>query len=174
MAKSHRHYGGAANEHLLAIVLVTGLYMYKFPKVDESGPSVITEIEPNSAAAKAGLQVGDRVVKFGDQVNPTLDYLDKETMLNGNHAMDVSVLRNGQRLNLSVTPRIDPKEGIGVIGWGYGNIRVTALEAGQPAEKAGHQSGRCLSEHQRTYGGIKDFRARLRSARRRASRLMWK
>ena len=126
---------------LLAIVLVTGLYMYKFPKVDESGPSIITEIEPNSAAAKAGLQVGDRVVKFGDQVNPTLEYLDKETSLNGNHAMDVSVLRNGARLNLSVTPEIDPKVGIGVIGWGYGNIRVTALEAGQPAEKAGIKVG---------------------------------
>ncbi len=60
---------------VLAILILTGLYMYKFPKVDDSGPSVITEIEPNSAAAQAGLQVGDRVLQFGGQVNPKWDYL---------------------------------------------------------------------------------------------------
>lgn len=125
----------------LAVFLVTGLYMYKFPKVDESGPSIITEIEPNSAAAKAGLQIGDRVVQFGSQVNPTWDYLDRQASINGDHPMDVSVLRSGKRLNLSVTPEIDPKQGIGVIGWGYGNIEVTAVEPGEPAQMAGIKVG---------------------------------
>jgi len=126
---------------ILAIVLLTGLYMYKFPKIDNNGPAVITEIDPNSAAAQAGLQIGDRVVQFGDQVNPTWDYLGKQEMLNGNHAMDIAVLRNGQRLSLAVTPRIDTKEGVGVIGWGYGNIEVTGLEKGEPAQVAGIRVG---------------------------------
>ncbi len=126
---------------LLAILLLTGLYMYKFPKVDNNGPAVVTEIDPNSAAAQAGLQMGDRIVQFGDQANPTWDYLSKQEMLNGNHAMDVGVLRNGQRLNLSVTPRIDAKEGVGVIGWGYGNIEVTGIEKGEPAQVAGIKVG---------------------------------
>jgi regulator of sigma E protease len=126
---------------ILAVLLLTGLYMYKFPRVDESGPSIVTEIEPNSAAAKAGLQIGDRILQFGDQANPTWDYLGKQASFNGNHAMDVAVLRNGQRLNLSVTPEIDPKEGIGVIGWGYGNIEVTKVEQGEPAQVAGIQVG---------------------------------
>jgi len=87
---------------VLAVVIVTGLFMYKFPKVDESGPAVITEIEKGSAAEQAGLQVGDRILKFGTQTNPKWEYLSNQEKLNGNHAMDVVVQRNGQRLNLSV------------------------------------------------------------------------
>ncbi len=68
--------------------------------------------------------VGDRIAQFAGKTNPTLGYLAKQEMLNGNHAMDVVVLRNGQRLNFSVTPQIDPKQGIGIIGWGYGNIEI--------------------------------------------------
>ena len=43
---------------ILAVLILTGLYMYKFPKVDDSGPAVITEIEPGSAAQQAGLDRG--------------------------------------------------------------------------------------------------------------------
>jgi len=117
------------------------LYMYSFPKVDESGPSIITEIKPGSPAAKAGLQIGDRILQFGDKVNPTWDYLGKQASFNGNHAMDVAILRNGKRLNFSVTPEIDPRDGIGVIGWGYGNIEVAKVEPGEPAQVAGIQVG---------------------------------
>jgi regulator of sigma E protease len=125
----------------LSILILTGLYMYKFPKIDNNGPAVITEIDPGSAAAAAGLQPGDRILQFGDKVNPKWDYLNKQEMLNGNHAMDVVILRNGQRLNLSVTPRIDPKEGIGVIGWDYENIEVKDVEKDSPAQAAGMKVG---------------------------------
>src|SRR5690242_6810370 len=43
----------------LAIVLVTGLYMYGFPKQVTSSDPVISSLEPDSPAAKAGLQPGD-------------------------------------------------------------------------------------------------------------------
>jgi len=126
---------------VLAIFILTGLFMYKFPKVDNSGPSVITEIEPGSAAEQAGLQVGDRILQFGGQSDPKWDYLAKQEMLNGNHSMDVVVQRNGQRLNLSVTPRIDPKEGVGTIGWDYQNIEIKDIESGKPAQAAGLKPG---------------------------------
>ena len=126
---------------LLAIFILTGIYMYRFPKVDDSGPAVITEIEPGSAAEQAGLQVGDRILQFAGQTNPKWDYLAKQEMLNGNHAMDVAVQRNGHRLDLSVTPRIDPKEGLGTIGWDYQNIEIKDIEPGKPAQAAGLKPG---------------------------------
>ncbi len=126
---------------ILAVLILTGLYMYKFPKVDDSGPAVITEIEPGSAAQQAGLQVGDRVLQFAGQTNPKWDFLAKQEMLNGNHTMDVTVLRNGQKLKLWVTPRIDPKEGIGTIGWDYQNIEVKEVEPNSPAQAAGIKPG---------------------------------
>jgi regulator of sigma E protease len=126
---------------LLAILIVTGLYMYKYPKIDNNGPAVITEIEPGSAAAQAGLQVGDRIVQFGGKTNPKWDYITKQEMLNGNHTMDVVVQRDGHRINLAVTPRIDPKEGIGNIGWNYQNIEVGEVESGSPAQAGGLKAG---------------------------------
>ena len=126
---------------VLAVLIVTGLFMWKYPKIDDSGPSVITEIEKGSAAEQAGLQVGDRVLQFGSQVNPNWEYLSNQEKLNGNHTMDVVVLRNGQRLNLSVTPRIDPKTYVGTIGWDYSNIEVNEVEANSPAQAAGLKGG---------------------------------
>jgi regulator of sigma E protease len=126
---------------LLAVLLLTGLYMYKFPKVDDNGPSVITEIETGSAAAQAGLKPGDRIVEFAGRANPKWEYISKQEMLNGNHTLDVDVLRDGKRLDLSVTPRIDPKEGIGTIGWGYANIEVEVVEPGSPAHVGGLKAG---------------------------------
>ena len=122
---------------VLSIFIVTCLFMWKYPKVDDSGPSVITQIEPGSAAEQAGLHVGDRILQFGTQTNPKWEYLSNQEKLNGNHTMDVVVQRNGQRLNLTVTPRIDPKEGVGVIGWDYSNIEVGEVEANSPAQAAG-------------------------------------
>ena len=126
---------------ILAILILTGLYMYKFPKVDDSGPAIITEIEPGSVAQQVGLQVGDRVLQFAGQNNPKWDFLDKQEKLNGNHAMDLVVLRNGQKVKLSVTPRIDPKEGIGTIGWNYQNIEINEVQPNTPAQAAGLKAG---------------------------------
>ena len=126
---------------VLAVLILTGLFMYRFEKEDDSGPSVITEIEPNSAAAQAGLQVGDRILQFAGKANPKWEYLFKEAMVNGNHPLEIVVQRNSKTLNLTVTPQLDPKEGVGIIGWGYGNIQITALEPNEPAQKAGIQLG---------------------------------
>lgn len=126
---------------LLAILIVTGLFMYKFPKSDEGGPSVITQIEAGSAAEQAGLKVGDRIVKFDGQIDPKWEFLRNQELLNGNHALPVVVQRNGQPVSLSVTPRIDPKEGVGVIGWNYqGDIEIDDVTPGSPAQLAGLKS----------------------------------
>jgi regulator of sigma E protease len=63
-------------------------------------------------------------------------------MLNANHTMPVVVERHGQRVTLSVTPRMDPKEGVGTIGWiGEQNIQIGEIQPGSPAQAAGLKPG---------------------------------
>ena len=125
---------------LLAIALVTGLYMYGFPKEAPSPDAVISSVAPDSAAATAGLQPGDRIVQLGDKRNPNWQDVTAEETLNANHALPVVVKRNGQNLRLSVTPKMDPKDGVGVAGW-RGDVQVNEVAKGSPAAAAGMQAG---------------------------------
>jgi regulator of sigma E protease len=125
---------------LLAIALMTGLYMYGFPKETPSPDAVISSVAPGSPAAVAGLQSGDRIVELGDKHDPNWQDVTTQEALNANHSLPVMVKRNGQTLRFTVTPKMDPKDGIGVAGW-RGDVQVNEVAKGSPAEAAGMQAG---------------------------------
>ncbi|MBV9406836.1 MAG: RIP metalloprotease RseP [Acidobacteriaceae bacterium] len=54
--------------------------------------------------------------------------------------MPVTVDRKGQKLTFRLTPRMDPKEGIGIAGW-RGGVQVGEVQKGSPAEGAGLRAG---------------------------------
>lgn len=127
---------------LLAIAIVTGLYMYAYPKEVSTTDPLIASVAPGSAAAEAGIQPGDRIIQFGDKKNPDWDYVLEQEALNANHALTVVVNRHGKDIDLAVTPHMDPREGIGVVGWGGATpVEVGDVMPGSPAAEAGLKSG---------------------------------
>jgi regulator of sigma E protease len=127
---------------ILAIGIVTGLYMYEFRKEIDTKNPVITSVKPDSAAAQAGFQGGDRILQFADEKNPNWDYLIMQEALNANHEMNVTVDRHGQVLTIPVTPRMDQKTGLGSIGWvGEQNVQIGDIQQGSPAQAAGLKPG---------------------------------
>ncbi len=57
---------------VLAVAVLTGLYMVKYQKVSDADmEAVIGHVMPDSPAAKAGITDGDRIVKMDGKVNPT-------------------------------------------------------------------------------------------------------
>jgi len=127
---------------ILAIALVTGLYMYAYPKQIDTTDPTITSITPNSAAAQAGLQPGDKIVALAGQAHPNWEYVLTQEALNANHPIPVSVLRAGRTISTSVTPHMDEKQGIGDAGWsGELDVQVGEVQKGSPAESAGLASG---------------------------------
>jgi regulator of sigma E protease len=131
---------------VLAIGIVTGLFMHEFRRLDDgSGPAVISSVESGSAAAQARLQAGDRIVRFGRRKDPDWEYLGAQGALNANRAISVAVERQGQQINLTVTPRMDPKEGVGTIGWiPLQRLLIGKVQAGSPAQAAGLKPGDML------------------------------
>jgi regulator of sigma E protease len=130
---------------LLAVAIVAGLYMYAFPKEVESVDPVITSITPGSAAAEAGLQPGDKIMQIGAKRDPNWQDVITLESLNANRALPVTIDRHGQMVRVSVTPKMDPREGIGVAGWnGEEDVQVGQVLKGSPAEAAGLQPGDLL------------------------------
>src|SRR5207248_3755373 len=76
---------------VLAIVIVTGLYMYGFPKEVRSNDPVISSLEPDSPATKAGLQTGDKIVQLNNRKHPTWTDLLTQEALNANHPLRIVV-----------------------------------------------------------------------------------
>ncbi len=127
---------------LLAIGIVAGLYMYAFPKEVDSTDPMITTIKAGSPAAEAGLKPGDRIVKLNGKQDPNWDFVLMQEALNANHPIQGVIERHGQHLPFTVTPHMDPKQGIGVAGWGgEQNIEVGEVQQGSPAAQAGLESG---------------------------------
>jgi regulator of sigma E protease len=55
---------------LLAIAIVTGLYMHSYRKEIDPTDPIITTVEPGSAAARAGVLPGDKIVQIESHRDP--------------------------------------------------------------------------------------------------------
>jgi regulator of sigma E protease len=135
-------FAGPAMNIILAVAVLTGLFMVRFPKVPSSPSPAIGYVVPNSAAAKAGLHEGDRIVQIGDTANPTWEDIGVKEVASAGHPLSVWIVRNGERKLITVTPVLDPKTGAGFAGWGeQADIEIASALVGSPASKAGLKPG---------------------------------
>jgi regulator of sigma E protease len=67
-------------------------------------PITVTHLEPDMPAAKAGLKLGDEVVAVNGTPMRSLLSVIHYLRQNGDKPVDVSLLRNGQKLEIKVTP----------------------------------------------------------------------
>jgi regulator of sigma E protease len=129
---------------LLAIVLLTTVYMvhYEYPAVYDEVP-VIGWVAKDTPAAKAGIEIGDRITRIGDVQNPTWEQVDQEQALSPSQPLVVDIERNGQTLEKIVTPEPMGIDQIGYAGWTpkEDTVTITDLQEKMPAEKAGLKEG---------------------------------
>ena len=135
--------GGPFMNVVLAVALLTGLYMVKYQKVvDADSGAVIGSVAPNTPAAKAGIQEGDRIVKLGGKRNPTWDDVILKEVESASRPMQLTIERNGKQLDATVTPVLDERTGVGSAGWfEKGEVQLGPVTAGMPAQKVGLQQG---------------------------------
>ena len=111
---------GPVSNFILALVLMTGLYMMH-NEVDayRSKPADVDFVVQNTPGATAGIQAGDRIVRFDNHNNPTWDDLWLRTEVNLGQKVPLTVLRDGQRINTTlnvISPRDPDDFSIGSLG----------------------------------------------------------
>jgi regulator of sigma E protease len=121
---------------ILSILIVAGIYMHgsKEPAYLDQ-PMVLAGVLPDSAAQKAGLLPGDRIVKINGASNPTWDAAIKqlESSLPG-HPLSLIVDRNGQQLPMTVPTSQSLED---MFGYPPNRLVIGSVTPGMPAQRSG-------------------------------------
>jgi regulator of sigma E protease len=128
---------------VLAVGLLTGLYMVKYQKLEEPAVrSVIGYVAPESPAARIGIREGDRIVEINGIENPTWEQVTLQEVASAYQPLRITVERGGERFLRDVVPEIDEHTGVGSAGWSeQSQVQLGAISPGMPAGRAGLQKG---------------------------------
>jgi regulator of sigma E protease len=155
---------GPFSNFILAFLLMTGLYMmHNEVPTFYSKAAVVDLVVPNSAAARAGIQAGDKIVRFDSEENPTWEQIDIRAALDANSTIPVAVERGGQVIQSTIaiqnpgnSDEFDSKS-LGLLPQVQGQpLKVQAVEPSMPAAKAGLKANDVIESvdgHRFTYVG---------------------
>jgi regulator of sigma E protease len=104
---------GPAANLLLGVLAFTAAYKFAAP---DPSRVVVTEVAVGSPAASAGLLPGDIVVALDEIVVDSFDVLRQETAEHLDMPVVLTVLRGGEELRLTITPRSAHPEDEGPMG----------------------------------------------------------
>lgn len=146
-------FAGPAANFILAFLLLGGLYM-TYNEVENylSGPAITDVIPPDSAAWRAGIRPGDRIVFFDKDKNPTWDQIEDRAASDANATVPVTVERtvNGEAQQVHTSLYIaDPGksddfdiDSLGLLPKKQdGPLGVRDVISGDPAARAGLRAG---------------------------------
>jgi regulator of sigma E protease len=135
---------GPAMNIMLAIALLTGVYMvhYEYPAVLDE-PARIGYVNPNTPAERAGIQIGDRIVRVEDIENPNWEQVDVKAALSPNQPLKFGIERDGKVMEKILVPEPLGPNQYGAVGWvpKESSVTLTMVEPGMPADKAGIKVG---------------------------------
>ncbi|MBR5452627.1 MAG: site-2 protease family protein [Clostridia bacterium] len=87
---------GAIMNIALGFVLMFGLVLAS----DDLGSTTVREFAEGAVSCEQGLMIGDTIVKVNDVNVHSVDELRYEIMYNGHEPLDITVMRNGERIVL--------------------------------------------------------------------------
>src|SRR3989442_14815577 len=138
---------GPAMNILLAVWLLPTIYMIRceYP-IFLDQPAVIGWGLPDTPAAKAGIQPGDRVARIDGIEDPTWEQVVPKVALSPNQPLDLVIERGHQKLEKTVVPETIGLEQYRTLGWveKQPNIDRELEDHRMPAAKAGIKLGHIL------------------------------
>jgi regulator of sigma E protease len=130
--------GPVMNILLAFVVMAAVLYRGAQVPLYEQQPVVIGAFAPNSAAERAGLKLGDRLVSIDDKVIDTWEDFSMGIIAKAKREVSIGYVRNNQLAHLTLVPDAQGRFEIGDIGiQPVVHPQVVAISKGQPADEGG-------------------------------------
>ena len=108
--------------NFLLAALLFGIAL-SLPGQQGRGPLTVTDVQADSPAVTAGLQVGDVITAADGRTFPISRDLTTYVRSRAGHPVELTVLRAGEEVAVAVTPRTltpsDEAKGLGAVGFGY-------------------------------------------------------
>jgi regulator of sigma E protease len=134
--------GPVANLVLAVLLLTVVFAVHHVIPYGLYQPAVVGWISPDSAAERAGVKEGDRILQIGDQENPNWLDVQNKVMISPNQPLPLRVQRDSAVLTLDLNPKVEGKQQSGDAGWQPQQpFEVTEVEPGMPGEQAGLKIG---------------------------------
>jgi membrane-associated protease RseP (regulator of RpoE activity) len=132
--------------NLLLAYLVFSISAVATPPYAQIQTTRITQVQPNTPAANAGLLKGDTIAAInGKDVKDNYPVLRQVLRANAGQSVTLSIVRAGKTLEpISLVPRASPPPGEGPLGIalnGMLGLQVTSVEPGSVADRAGVRAG---------------------------------
>jgi regulator of sigma E protease len=128
----------------LAIPAVMAMVHHEVPAYLDK-PAVVSAIEPNSPAERAGIEPGDQIVKVDGITNPKWRDLEDIIVVNPDQDLRATVRRgdSAKDITLHVSSHAFDQEKIGYAGLKANDERIVVKDVatGQPADVAGLKTG---------------------------------
>lgn len=137
---------GPAMNTVLAVGLLTGMFMVRYPKPsDPNAPATVGHVVADSAAAKAGIREGDRILRIDEIQDPTWEDILIKELASAKKPLALVISREGKQIRAVVTPVLDERTGVGNAGWAEeSEVQIAGVLAGMDAERAGLRRGDIL------------------------------
>ena len=120
---------GPATNYFFAVIALAIVFMLGVPT---GATRTVEEVSADSPAAAMGLQPGDEVVAVNGAGGESAD-LAEAIRSSGGEPVTVTVRRDGSRLELEGTPKLDPEDDVYRLGFAFG----LAYESYGPLEAVG-------------------------------------
>jgi regulator of sigma E protease len=95
-------FAGPAMNIILSVGILTGLFMIHYEKVPLQNSPVVGYVIPDSAAAKAGIQEGDRIVRVDRIENPNWHDIQLREIDDTNATMSLGFEHQGKRSDVTI------------------------------------------------------------------------
>lgn len=118
--------GGMLGNLLLAILIFTIVFS---TLGDPRASTLVGSVTPSSPAQTAGLQAGDTILSIDGVAMANFDQISAYVRSHEGRKIDITVERDGQKEDVSVTPVMNAELGYAAIGYTPGYVRYNPLRS---------------------------------------------